>query len=77
MMIADYNAWYTSGWEAARRSSDLEAAERRFLDRTGQSWNGAAHRAFEGGWLDWAAGRDKWHLRDCVDHDTCARCARA
>jgi hypothetical protein len=69
--VSDYNAWYTSGWEAARRSADLETAEARFLDRTGQPWNGDAHHAFEDGWLDWAAGREKWHLRDHENRSMC------
>ena len=71
--MSDYNAWYTKGWTAAQRTADLEGAESRFLNRTGEPWNGAAHHAFEDGWLDWAAGREKYHLRDCPDHENCGR----
>jgi hypothetical protein len=67
----DYNAWYTAGWKAAQRSTDMSAAEERFIARSGEPWAGAAHNAFEDGWLDWATGRDKWHSRDCRDHRTC------
>lgn len=69
--MGDYNAWYSSGWTAAQRSTDLEAAEARFLARNGQPWNGSAHVAFEDGWMDWACGRPKWHLRDCPAHPNC------
>lgn len=76
-MSADYKAWYTNGWRAALHSTDLGTAESRFLDRSGEPWNGDAHHAFEDGWLDYAAGREKWHPRDCADHDNCADANRS
>jgi hypothetical protein len=38
------------------------------LDHLGTQ--GASDATYDG-YLDQAAGRPKWHLRDCPDHDRC------
>lgn len=59
-----YIAQYNLGWQASTRVS-----------RTGQdseAWDsGSTSPAWDDGYLDHAAGRPKWHLTYCVDHDTC------
>ena len=54
--IAEYNA----GYKAASRSGDSTAWER-----------GYTSHAWDDGYLDRVAGRMKWHLTYCIDHDTC------
>lgn len=66
-----YNRFYVKGWAASSRGSDLGAAESRFIARNRVQWSGPEHEAWEDGWLDVAAGREMWHLRDCEDHDNC------
>lgn len=55
---------YNLGWQASTRVS-----------RTGQpseAWgSGTTNYAWDDGYLDHAAGRPKWHLTYCRDHDTC------
>lgn len=62
--IATYKAQYEAGWKASQR-----------VGRTGgvcQQWDdGSSSHAFDDGYLDQAAGRPKWHLTWCLDHDTC------
>lgn len=53
---AEYNRLYNNGWRASANAGGLD---------------GDHPEAWEDGYLDYAAGRDKWHLRDCPDHDTC------
>lgn len=59
-----YVAQYNLGWQASTR-----------VGRTGQdseAWDsGSTSPAWDDGYLDHAAGRPKWHLTYCVDHDTC------
>ena len=62
-----YAAAYRKGWAASARGSALDEAEDRYVARYGR----AEHDAWLDGWLDYAAGRPKWHLRDCPDHDAC------
>jgi hypothetical protein len=55
---------YNLGWQASTR-----------VGRTGQSseaWDsGMTNYAWDDGYLDHAAGRPKWHLTYCSDHDAC------
>jgi hypothetical protein len=62
-----YNAAYSKGWAAAARTSDLDAAETRYLRRHGHE----QRAAWEDGWMDYATSREKWHLRDCPNHPAC------
>lgn len=71
LTLAVYNRMYLKGWAASRRTDDMEAAEARFVSRNRVKWSGPEHEAWEDGWLDVAAGREMWHLRDCEDHDNC------
>ena len=48
---------YNNGWQAARRSGDLDRSD------TSHAW--------DDGWLDANAVRPKWHLTWCLDHDQC------
>jgi len=57
-----WNAEYNKGWSASRRGGVCRAWE-----------SGTSSDAFDCGYLDYAAGRDKWHLRDCPDHDHCGQ----
>ena len=50
---------YNRGWAAARREVSAE------FD------TGTSSAAFDDGYLDRAAGRPKWHLTYCTDHDRC------
>lgn len=55
-----YRSDYNRGWRySARGSGGLDHA-----DATGLS----AREGWMDGYLDYAAGRSKWHLRDCTDH---------
>jgi len=67
---ATYHRCYNSGWAASSRfrSGDLTSAEDRYLTRNGYANMSPEHHAWLDGWLDEAAGRDKWHLRDCPNH---------
>lgn len=50
---------YNKGWAAASREFSRE-------------WDsGMSSDAFDDGYLDRAAGRAKWHLTYCLDHDVC------
>lgn len=51
---------YNAGYKAASHSSDSP-----YFDR------GVTSHAWDDGYLDRAAGRMKWHLTYCQDHDTC------
>jgi hypothetical protein len=59
-----YITQYNLGWQASTRVS-----------RTGhdsEAWgSGTTNYAWDDGYLDNAAGRPKWHLTYCRDHDTC------
>lgn len=59
-----YVTQYNLGWQASTR-----------VGRTGQgseAWgSGTTNYAWDDGYLDQAAGRPKWHLTYCRDHDTC------
>lgn len=63
-----YNQAYEKGWRASNRPDhDLDSAEARFRRRYGDAqWD-----AWLDGWMDVACGREKWHLRDCPNHDEC------
>jgi hypothetical protein len=58
---AAYMRGYNRGW---RHSSTANAS----LDNCPP---GAVGWAWEDGYLDYASGRDKYHLRDCRSHDEC------
>lgn len=59
-----YVTQYNLGWQASTR-----------VGRTGQdsdAWSsGCSNYAWDDGYLDQAAGRPKWHITYCRDHDTC------
>lgn len=54
--VAWYTREYNAGFKAGKRSTEMPA------DKS-HSW--------DDGYLDAAAGRLKWHLTYCADHDTC------
>lgn len=59
MTEAEYRKAYNRGW---RFKGDLSAAdEKHYTD----------NEAWTDGYMDQAAGRDKWHLLNCPDHNTC------
>jgi len=55
-----YVAEYNAGWQASRRGTEH-----------GPFQDGTSSDAYDDGYLDAAAGRMKWHLTYCTDHDTC------
>ena len=61
---AEWRDWYireyNAGYKAASRTSDSPSFDR-----------GVTSHAWDDGYLDRAAGRMKWHLTYCADHDTC------
>lgn len=57
--VDDYVREYNRGWAASRRGADTEFG-------TGYSTD-----AYDDGYLDASAGRQKWHLTYCTDHDNC------
>lgn len=69
--VYTYEEAYAKGWASSARGGSLERCEDRFSGdvRVGPG----ALDAWMDGWLDYAAGREKWHLRDCPDHDTCGQ----
>ena len=63
-MTDQYREAYNRGWGySARTTTGLDYADRRGYTRDD---------AWMDGYLDQAAGRAKWHLRDCANHDTAA-----
>lgn len=60
---AEYKRWYTKGWRYSGSDSDSVSLEH------GDAMN--APDAWYDGYLDYAAGREKWHLpfcRGCPEH---------
>jgi hypothetical protein len=56
--IESFKREYRNGWKAAEGESVI--------------WNnGGGSTAWESGYLDRAAGRERWHLLRCPDHNTC------
>ena len=75
--LAAYRKAYNRGWRHS-------ATSRHSLDNNPYPWvpkadpSNTAHtvanglnNAWEDGYLDYAAGREKWHLLHCEDHDNC------
>lgn len=58
--LAAYRREYRNGWAAADRPGDSAKWE-----------SGNSSDAWDDGYLDRAAGRERWHLTNCPDHDTC------
>jgi hypothetical protein len=60
----EYRRDYLAGWRASDRAKDgtLERAD----DRN-------ASAGWYDGYLDRAAGREKWHIPRCPNHDTCGQ----
>lgn len=56
--MESYIKEYNAGWATAGRTSDSEK-----YNSGNYSW------AWEDGYLDRAAGREKWHLLACERHD--------
>lgn len=58
-VLSWYIEEYNKGWQASRRGSTV-------------AWeSGRTSHAYDDGYLDAAAGRPKWHLTHCIDHDEC------
>lgn len=57
--IDGYRRMYTRGWST--RASTAWIEERGLFEED----------AFQDGYLDSFAGREKWHLSRCLDHDHC------
>lgn len=57
--LAEYIREYNNGWQAG----GLVYSEAWDSGMTGAAW--------DDGYLDRAAGRPKWHLTHCRDHDVC------
>lgn len=53
---AQYRTEYEKGWARAKRTDEYPSG---------------GSGALEDGYLDQAAGRPKWHLAHCTDHDHC------
>lgn len=51
----EYRSEYEKGWRRAAGPADM----------------GGGSHAHDDGYLDRAAGRSKWHLSWCLDHDEC------
>lgn len=71
--LAEYSKAYRRGW---RHSSTVHAS----LDNNPYPWHpglqvgdasNGLNDAWEDGYLDYAAGREKWHLLHCEDHENC------
>ena len=54
--LAWYKDEYNKGWDASRRCTGMSPA---------------TSHSYDDGYLDRAAGRPKWHLTYCTDHDNC------
>lgn len=59
---AEYIKDYENGWKTSQRGSEgaLDRADARNVSH-----------AWYDGYADYAASREKWHLRWCPDHDNC------
>lgn len=57
--IEMWRRMYTKGWTTKASDSYLE--DHGLFD----------DQAFQAGYLDQYAGREKWHLSRCLDHDRC------
>lgn len=58
----NYRKAYRRGWRTSERVGNLDRA-----DADGRSDDDA----WMDGYLDYAAGREEWHLLFCPDHDSC------
>ena len=61
-MDKQYKLDYNRGWRTSEKVGNLDQA-----DRDGRSNNDA----WMDGYLDYAAGREKFHLANCTDHNNC------
>lgn len=68
MEKAEYRKHYNKGWRASGGTLYLDDAEERFAERHGVDLGSPEHNAWLDGWLDYAAGRDKYHLETCEKH---------
>ncbi len=57
-----YRTDYNRGWSSSRNAAGLDRA-----DADGRS----SITAWMDGYLDEAAGREKWHRLNCQDHGSC------
>jgi hypothetical protein len=58
--VDEYKREYNKGWAGGRRAQDTPP----------RAWeNGTSSDAYDDGYLDAAAGRSKWHLTNCPDHE--------
>lgn len=61
-----YCAAYNIGWTYSQRPTAT-------LDHVDQRYDkDERYDAILDGYLDYAAGRDKWHTPNCIDHDNCS-----
>lgn len=61
---ADALDWYKGEYNAGFAAGKSGRDSRKWQD-------GSASHAWDDGFLDGAAGRPKWHLTHCANHDTC------
>ncbi len=57
--VRAYMQRYNAGWRRSMRVGSIPDSPI------------ADDDAWMDGYLDYAVGREKWHLRDCADHDNC------
>lgn len=62
VMTKQYKRDYKRGWRTSARVGSLDRA-----DADGRSDN----EAWMDGYLDYAAGREMFHIPNCPNHDTC------
>lgn len=62
-----YNAAYNKGFRHSSNAMNPSLDNNPFPPTE----DSPEYDAWEDGYLDAAAGRDRYHLRDCTDHDAC------
>lgn len=66
-----YRQHYQWGWRYSQRpSATLDYVDDRYR-RSTTAEEHADYNAALDGYLDYAAGRPKWHMLNCPDHNNC------
>lgn len=68
MTQSEYRKEYDKGWKASQGDKGLFESEQNYCRRNRLELMSPEHDAWLDGWLDYAAGRGKYHLKYCKNH---------
>lgn len=70
-LTPEYRKHYNRGWRTSTTTttgSPLDNADGRLHRDADGNWQRGEYDAWYDGYMDAAAGREKWHLPNCPDH---------